>query len=236
VCGLAGIVTTNSAVSPAQLRAANAALRHRGPDDAGVWINQAATCGLGHTRLSIIDLAGGHQPLSSTDGTIHAVVNGEFYDYESIRRDLIRTGYRFQTESDSEILIPLYLKYGPDCLRHLRGEFSLILWDENARRLLLARDRFGIKPLFYGEHQGSFYVASEAKALFAMGMPARWDPAAVTDDERGYRNCQDTLFRNVKALAPGHFMVLENGHRQIRRYWDFNYPLQADLQALAQAR
>lgn len=233
MCGIAGVVTSQGPVTGTQLEAANEAVRHRGPDEAGSWINAARTCGFGHVRLSIIDLLGGRQPLSSSDGAIHAIVNGEFYGFEAIRQEFVRDGYRFHCESDSEILIPLYLKYGTACLKHLRGEFALALWDERKQRLLLARDRFGIKPLFYGRHNGTFYFGSEVKALLAMGMPGHWDPYAVVDDELGCRNCEDTLFLDVKAVPPGHFMLVDGERSVTRRYWDFDYPRASELKRSA---
>ena len=165
MCGLTGVVQQQPGVVEELLRSANASIRHRGPDGEGVWINDAGTCGLGHVRLSIIDPAGGHQPLSSPDKSIHAIVNGELYGFESIREDFAKSGYPFSSKSDSEILIPLYLKYGERCLEHLRGEFAFVLWDESRQRLFIARDRFGIKPLFYTRHEDRFCVGSEIKAL-----------------------------------------------------------------------
>src|SRR5262249_18379774 len=129
----------------------------------------------GHARLSIIDLATGDQPLSSEDGSVHAVVNGELYDFQRIRAGLEARGHRFGTRSDSEIVIHLYEDLGPACLHELRGEFAFAPGDENARTLFAARDRFGIKPLYYARHGGALYLASEIKALLAAGVPARWD-------------------------------------------------------------
>lgn len=236
VCGLAGVMSTGSRIEPAWLEAANASLRHRGPDDSGIWIDPAGTCGLGHTRLSIIDLAGGHQPLSSSDGSIQAVVNGEFYGYRSIRESFIREGYRFQSESDSEILIPLYLKHGVGALRHLRGEFAFLLWDERRRQLLMGRDRFGIKPLFYTRHEDRIYAASEIKALLAMGVPARWNLNTVLDEEFGPRGCRDTLFRDIHALPPGHFLLARGGAMRTEKYWDFDYPRRGTIRNTAATR
>lgn len=230
MCGVSGVLSTTPNVTESLLRRANQSIPHRGPDEEGVWINESKTCGLGHVRLSIIDLARGKQPLSNPDGSIQAIVNGEFYGYEQIREEFLREGYAFKTQSDSEILIPLYQKYGEGCFEHLRGEFSLALWDANEQRLLVARDRFGIKPLFYAQHKDAFYFGSEVKALLAMGIPARWDTQTLLDDELGYRNCQDTLFENVKALAPGHFMSVRGGHIRTQKYWDFDYPLSQDIE------
>src|SRR5262249_44660618 len=131
--------------------------------------------GLGHARLSIIDLSGGDQPIANEDSRIHIIVNGEFYDFERQRRALEERGHRFRTRSDSEIALHLYEDFGAHCVQHLRGEFAFILWDETNQTLFAARDRFGIKPLYYAFHQDTLYLASEIKALFAAGVPARWD-------------------------------------------------------------
>ena len=231
MCGLSAIVQQQPGVAECILRSANSSIRHRGPDEEGIWVNDARTCGLGHVRLSIIDPVGGHQPLSSPDGSIHAIVNGEFYGFDSIREEFARSGYPFSSKSDSEILIPLYMKYGDACLEHLRGEFAFVLWDENKQQLFIARDRFGIKPLFYARHDDRFYVGSEIKAILAMGMPARWDTNTVIEDETGHRNCTDTLFRDVKCVPPGHFMLVHGQHSSLRKYWDFDYPDQEHLRS-----
>jgi asparagine synthase (glutamine-hydrolysing) len=131
--------------------------------------------GLGHTRLSIIDLATGDQSIASEDERVHIVVNGEFYDFERQRHELEKRGHHFRTRSDSEIALHLYEDFGAHCMRHLRGEFAFVLWDEANQLLLAARDRFGIKPLYYAIHGDILYLASEVKALFAAGVPARWN-------------------------------------------------------------
>jgi asparagine synthase (glutamine-hydrolysing) len=229
MCGLTAVLRRQPGVDAAVLRAANATLHHRGPDGEGLWVNEARTCGLGHVRLSIIDLAGGAQPLASPDGAVRAIVNGEFYDHDAIRRDLARDGYPFRSSSDSEILIPLYLRYGEACLEHLRGEFAFVLWDAHRQQLFVGRDRFGIKPLFYARHDDAVYVASEVKALLALGVPARWDVRTVFADETGFRNCSDTLFAGVKSVPPGHYLIVRDGEIGIHRYWDFDYPRSGEL-------
>ena len=191
MCGIAAVLSRHAPTNPETIRAAMASLHHRGPDGRQHWISSDGRVALGHTRLSIIDLTTGDQPISNEDGTIHIVVNGEFYDFERIRTELQGRGHRFRTKSDSEIALHLYTKsdievivhlyedYGPECLHHLRGEYAFVLWDERNHQLLAGRDRFGVKPLFYAEHDGALYLASEAKALFAMGVPAGWSHDAV---------------------------------------------------------
>jgi asparagine synthase (glutamine-hydrolysing) len=161
------------------VEAGTAALHHRGPDGRAQWISSDGRVALGHTRLSIIDLATGDQPISNEDGSIHIVVNGEFYDFERIRAELESRGHRFKTRSDSEIALHLYEDYGPECLHHLRGEYAFVIWDERNQVMIAGRDRFGVKPLFHADHNGAIYLASEAKALFAMGVPARWSRESV---------------------------------------------------------
>lgn len=150
-------------------------IQHRGPDSSHIWIDhkRGGKVALGHVRLSIIDLTGGDQPLSNEDNTIHVVVNGELYDYERIRSDLMhRCGYKFKTHSDSEIVLGLYQEYGLDMFKHLRGEFVFSLWDSKAGIMIVAKDRFGIKPLFYtkDEKSGAMLFASEMNAFFEMGI------------------------------------------------------------------
>jgi asparagine synthase (glutamine-hydrolysing) len=175
MCGIVAMFSEGGAVRPEALDRATRSLDHRGPDDRQSWLNPARTVGLGHTRLGIIDLAGGRQPITSEDESIRAVVNGELYDFERIRAGLIARGHRFRTESDSEIVVHLYEEYGAACVEHLRGEFAFVLYDAARELLLAARDRFGIKPLVYGRHRGVLTFASEVKALFAAGQPATWD-------------------------------------------------------------
>jgi asparagine synthase (glutamine-hydrolysing) len=199
------------------------ALHHRGPDGRQYWMSKDGRAALGHTRLSIIDLTTGDQPISNEDGTIHIVVNGEFYDFERTRGELQSRGHRFRTKSDSEIALHLYEEYGPECLHHLRGEYAFVIWDERNQRLIAGRDRFGVKPLFYAEHNGALYLASEAKALFAMGVPARWSAEAayagafVLPGER-------TLFAGVHAVPPGHFLRATRESHRVHQYWDVDYP------------
>jgi asparagine synthase (glutamine-hydrolysing) len=221
MCGIVGILRSDGEVSPASLDAGLNALHHRGPDGRGRFVEPQV--GLGHARLSIIDLATGAQPIANEDGSLHIVANGEFYDFEAIRRDLERRGHRFRTRSDSEIALHLYEELGPECVHRLRGEFAFLVWDGRNRRLLAARDRFGVKPLFYAEHDGALYFGSEVKALFAMGVPAAWSAEAVFGG--GYvMPGERTLYRGVRQVPPGHFLrATREGHR-LHCYWDVDYP------------
>lgn len=224
MCGIVAIFARRGAVSRPALEAATQSLYHRGPDGQRVWISPDGRAGLGHARLSIIDLAGGQQPIASEDERIHLVVNGEFYGYEAIQRRLEQEGHRLRTRSDSEIALHLYEELGTHCLHHLRGEFALALWDAGHRTLFAARDRFGIKPLFYAEHEGRLYLASEVKALFAAGVPARWDSESVYHSVDVSGSPHRTIFEGVKQVPPGHYLVANEQHIHLGQYWDFSYP------------
>src|SRR5262245_60766834 len=224
MCGIVAVYARRGVVDLDTVRRATAHLQHRGPDGQRHWLSPDRRVGLGHARLSIIDLTTGDQPITSEDGRTTIVCNGEFYGYEAIQRELESSGHRLRTKSDSEIALHLYEDLGAQCLHRLRGEFAFVIWDETNRTLFAARDRFGIKPLFYAFHNGTLYIASEAKALFAAGVPARWDAESVYHvfGFGGYQ--QRTLFEGVFQVPPGHYLLATDGHVQLHQYWDFNYP------------
>jgi asparagine synthase (glutamine-hydrolysing) len=224
MCGIVGIFSRGAPISEGRLQRATRSLYHRGPDGQRHWISPNRRVGLGHARLSIIDLATGAQPIASEDGRSQIAVNGEFYGYEAIQRELERSGHRLRTRSDSEIALHLYQDLGPQCLHHLRGEFAFIIWDDNHRTLFAARDRFGIKPLFYAFHDDTLFLASEVKALFAAGVPARWDAESVAQSVEFGGHQVRTLFDGVFQVPPGHYLLATDKHFQLVPYWDFNYP------------
>src|SRR5271154_6107213 len=197
MCGIAAFFSRRKQISAATLKRATQSLNHRGPDGQRHWIAPDHRVALGHARLSIIDLATGDQPISSEDQRTRIVVNGEFYDYEPIQRELEQSGHRLRTRSDSEIALHLYEDFGTECLHRLRGEFAFVIWDQTNRTMFAARDRFGIKPLFYAFYNETLYFASEVKALFAAGVPARWDAESVSHSVElgGYQ--MRTLFDGV---------------------------------------
>ncbi len=229
MCGIVAIYQTDSAgtaVSDAKVTAALTALHHRGPDGQGMYIAPGGNVALGHTRLATVGIATGAQPISSEDGQTHMIVNGEFYEFERIRSELQAKGYKFKTSSDSEIALHLYEEYGIDCLKQLRGEFALVVWDQRKQRLFVARDRFGIKPIVYTVHNGTLYLASEAKAIFAAGIEAKWDQESFFHSANMQYVLPDrTLFSNIKQLPPGHFLTAHEGDIAIERYWDLDYGL-----------
>jgi asparagine synthase (glutamine-hydrolysing) len=224
MCGIVAVYSRREPVSPATLERATKALYHRGPDGQRQWISRDNRVGLGHARLSIIDLATGDQPIASEDNRTHIVANGEFYEYEAIQKELEARGHRLRTRSDSEIALHLYEEVGPQCLHRLRGEFAFVIWDEKEKSLFAARDRFGIKPLFYAWHNNTLTIASEVKALFAAGVPAQWDEESVYQSFTFGGHQMRTLYDGVHLVPPGHYLIATQKHFQITRYWDFNYP------------
>jgi len=224
MCGIVSVISNGRPVSANALRRATQALQHRGPDGQRQWIAPHGRVGMGHARLSIIDLATGEQPIANEDESIHIVVNGEFYDYARYQNELERRGHRLRTGSDSEILVHLYEDLGTHCLRELRGEFAFALWDERNGLLFAARDRFGIKPLFYAHVGETLYLASEAKALFAAGVPASWDHESVYQDLHMIADGDRTMFEGVYQVPPGHYLLATHQRFQIVPYWDLQYP------------
>jgi len=201
-------------------------LRHRGPDGARVWTSPSQLLSLAHARLATIDLLNGQQPISSEDQSIVAVINGEFYETQQIRLRLEGLGHRFKTRTDSECLIHLYEQCGVACLSQLQGEFAFVLWDENKRLLFAARDRFGVKPLYYSERNGELLMASEVKALHAAGFGLSWDEQGF-EEQFVFQCCLQgrTLYQGVRELPAGHYLLRAGNSSEIRRYWDLDYEL-----------
>ena len=227
MCGIYGIYQLNADAAPRELLARmGAATLHRGPDDEGVYAD--GRCALGMRRLSIIDLEGGHQPLSSADERIWLVCNGEIYNYRALRQALEPKGYRFKTQTDCEVLIALYQEYGDDFVRHLNGMFAFALWDGRRQRLLLGRDRLGGKPLYLCREGKRFVFASEAKALLALpDMRTEIDVAALDSYlHLGYVPAPQSMFLGIEKLPPATLMIVENGRVTARRYWQM--PQQMD--------
>jgi len=217
MCGICGVI---GLVDPSILRRMTQTLAHRGPDDDGFHLADGVA--LGVRRLSIIDLAGGHQPITNEDGTLTVVFNGEIYNHRELRARLESRGHHFLTHTDTEVLAHLYEEYGDASVHLLQGMFAYALWDAKRRRLLLVRDRLGIKPLYYTERRDSLVFASEAKALFQhpdVKAEVDFDALDLYLSLR-YVPGPDTLFRGVKKLPPGHLLIRENGRSEIRRYWE----------------
>jgi len=222
MCGICGIVLSdpNARVNPRVIGRMSDAIAHRGPDDDGQYLN--GNIGLGFRRLSIIDLSGGHQPMANEDETVWIAYNGEIFNHAEHRAPLEARGHQFRTRSDTEAIVHLYEEYGSACPRKLRGMFGFAIWDEKRRSLLLARDRSGIKPMFYATTPGGDLVfGSEIKAILASGMitPEVDDAAVAEYFALGTVSGSRTLIRGVKKLEPGHALTWRDGRVTIERYW-----------------
>ena len=222
MCGICGKVNLGRTrkIDEREIRSMMEAMDHRGPDQEGLFIDEFA--GVGHRRLSIIDLSSGQQPISNEDGSIWIVFNGEIYNFQQLRADLESKGHLFNTKTDTEVIIHCYEEYGYDFLEKLRGMFAFALWDMPKQRLLVARDRVGIKPLYYVMGTGVFAFASEIKALLTdKNIKRELNPTALYRFLSFYYTPGDqTLFDRIRKLPPGHFLVAENGRYEVRRYWD----------------
>jgi asparagine synthase (glutamine-hydrolysing) len=229
MCGIAGIFDLRGRpVAAADLRAMNDAMIHRGPDDAGEWVEEAV--GLANRRLAIIDLSrAGHQPMANEDGSLLLTYNGELYNFQELVPLLEARGHQFHSQTDTEVVLHAYEEWGPECLSRFNGMFAFAIWDRVRRRLFLARDRFGIKPLYYGEHAGRFFFGSEIKSLLRAGLPARVSPEALVEYFTFQNVLSDrTLFEGVRILPPGHTLTVTESGRQLERYWDLgSYPDEA---------
>ena len=222
MCGIAGIVAAD------QLRlddretvvAMRDVISHRGPDDAGIFVD--AQAGLGHRRLSIVDISAGHQPLSNEDGSIWIVFNGEIYNHSEIRPELEAAGHRYKTRTDTETIVHAYEAWGDACVDRLRGMFAFALWDARRRRLLLARDRMGVKPLYWAHVSGRLLFGSEIKSILESGLLERRANEAALPELLGtrYLSGEETLFKGIYRLLPGHTLAFEAGRVTTRKYWD----------------
>jgi asparagine synthase (glutamine-hydrolysing) len=224
MCGIAGFVDPAGAARDPRQLAEDVSemcrvIRHRGPDDEGVYVGDGVA--LGMRRLSIIDLAGGHQPISNEDGSIWVVFNGEIYNYRTLRSELAGRGHTFSTDSDTETIVHAYEEWGEDAFSHLRGMFGIALWDNRLRTLVLARDRVGIKPLHYAHVDGRLYFGSEIKSILAAGcVEPSLNPSALEHYLAFLYSPPDaTIFRGILKLAPGHLLRWTAGRVSVRPYW-----------------
>ena len=226
MCGIAGFVESSGTASPFGPEAGRAlvqrmcgVIRHRGPDDEGIWAADGVA--LGMRRLSIIDLSTGHQPIHNEDRTVWIVFNGEIYNFHELRRELEAAGHRFYTHTDTEVIVHAYEQWGEGAIARLRGMFGLAIWNARTRTLLVARDRIGIKPLHYATVNGRFYFGSEIKSLLeAPDLPRDLDPAALDHYLSFLYTPRDgSIFRSVRKLPPGHLLTWQDGRITIERYW-----------------
>ena len=238
MCGISGILKLDGGrVQPDQLGRMIAALRHRGPDASGVYIAGAA--GLAHTRLSIIDLQAGAQPMSTTDGRLWITFNGEIFNYIELREELLGKGHRFVTRSDTEVILNAYREYGEQCVHHFNGQWAFAIWDTKERKLFLSRDRFGVRPLFYTQTANSFLFASEIKSLLTCPeVPAELDLQSLDQIFTFWVTLPPrTAFKNIFQLPPGCSLTVEDGDVRVRQYWSVSYAdsgEDADEQPLAE--
>lgn len=224
MCGLAGILDWRQPPVPAALQTMIDSLAHRGPDGQGIRID--GPVGLAHSRLSIIDLAGGAQPMGNEDGQIQVVFNGEIFNHEELREALLARGHRFATRADTEVIVHLYEDHGLDFVQHLNGQFAIALWDARRQRLVLARDRAGIRPLFYTQQGTRWLFASEVKALFTQPeVPRALNLRALNEVFSCWAPLGDhSVFEGIHSLPPGHLMVISEQASTSHPYWDWHFP------------
>jgi len=227
MCGINGIAVSSKSVDTidrARLERMRDVITHRGPDDEGLFID--ANVGLGHRRLSIVDVAAGHQPMTNEDGSLHITYNGEIYNHTDFRAELEAKGHVYQTHCDTETILHLYEEHGEKCVEYLRGMFAFAIWDQRRKELFIARDRLGVKPLYYiHTEDGSLYFGSEIKTLLKAGaVKPEINYHALPDYLANHSpSGEETLFRGVKRLLPGHTLVWSDGKVRIRRYWDVSF-------------
>jgi asparagine synthase (glutamine-hydrolysing) len=227
MCGINGIALSSRSerrLDAGVLERMRDCIRHRGPDDSGLYID--GRVGLGHRRLSIVDVRSGHQPMTNEDGTLHIIYNGEIYNHADFRADLEARGHRYQTHCDTETILHLYEEHGGRAVEHLRGMFAFAIWDAPKRELFIARDRLGVKPLYYVHTgDGSLYFASEIKSLFeARTLKPEMNFAALPDYLANHApSGEETLFQGVRRLLPGHTLLWRDGQIQIEKYWDVKF-------------
>jgi len=232
MCGINGIAFSSRSgrtVDRAALERMRDVITHRGPDDEGVFID--GPIGLGHRRLSIVDVAAGHQPMTNEDGSLRITYNGEIYNHADFREELEARGHVYQTHCDTETILHLYEEHGEGCVEFLRGMFAFAIWDANGRRLFLARDRLGVKPLYYAHTEdGSLYFASEIKAILdAWGRRPELNFSVLPDYLANHApSGVDTMFCGIRRLLPGHTLTWQDGRIEIKQYWDIHFAGEAD--------
>ena len=223
MCGIVGIASSVEDMNGFPIEAVTDTLAHRGPDGFGYYSNDHVA--LGHRRLSIIDVAGGAQPIFNADGSKCIIFNGEVYNFQELRRELLDKGYVFKTRSDTETILLAYEEWGERCVELLRGMFAFAIWDQHEGTLFIARDRLGIKPLFYAEYGGRFYFASEMKAILAeSAFPRQIDERALAAYfTYSYIPAPWTIYTHIRKLLPGHTLTWQSGRVKIKQYWDIVY-------------
>ncbi len=229
MCGIAGLLDLSHQISGQERQLSVSwmtdLLRHRGPDDSGIWVSENNNIGLGHTRLSIIDLsANARQPMSNEDGSIWITYNGEIYNFKEIRPVLEKKGHVFRSNSDTEVILHAYEEWGEQCIEKFSGMFAFAVWDDKRKKLFLARDRIGKKPLFYYWDGKFFAFASELQALLSLNIPKSIDLSAIHQYlTYQYIPAPKSVFKNVFKLPPACYLILEKGSLKVQRYWDIDF-------------
>lgn len=225
MCGIAGIVNlrNNCNISLESIKRMIGVLGHRGPNESGIYLDDFI--GLGHTRLSILDLSKGSQPIHNEDQNLWIIYNGEIFNYLELKDDLLRKGHSFYTNTDTEVLLHLYEEYGCSCLSKLNGQFAFAIWDLKNKELFLARDRVGICPLYYTHHNGTFIFGSEIKSIFMVETICREiDPVAINQIFTFWTTLPgNSVFKNINELPPGHYLKISNNHEVLKKYWDISF-------------
>lgn len=230
MCGICGLLKFDNSPADGQLiHAMVVTVRHRGPDDCGIFTDDRV--GFGHARLSIIDVAGGHQPMQSQDGFLTITFNGEIFNYVELKRELEQRGHRFATQSDTEVILHSYQEEGEACVERFNGQWAFAIWDKKRQKLFLSRDRLGVRPLFYTQTETGFLFASEIKALFAFpGVSRELDPLGLDQIFTFWSpQAPHTSFKNISQLPPGCSLTIENKQLQVRRYWSLSFPKPEEL-------
>jgi len=231
MCGFVVIHGESCPVDSAQLNIAAQALHHRGPDGRNIWLSSDKRVGMAFNRLALVGPRDEKQPFCDPDRQVYAVCNGEIYGYKAARTALEQLGARFTTRSDCELILHAYVQGGIDFVRQLNGEFAFVIWDERERTLFAARDRWGVKPLFFRVESGNTVLASEAKAILAMGVSAQWDAQSVFQHVFAAMGPRQTLFKDIRQLEPGHLLTIRAGRVESSEYWSIDYD--ADREAAA---
>lgn len=226
MCGIAGVFNRVSGQAPGEEAISRmlAMIRHRGPDEFGIYLN--GPVGLGNARLCIVDVGGGQQPISNADGTMWVVFNGEIFNHVELRQELEARGHRFSTHSDTEVLVHLYEEYGPQCLARLNGQFAFAIWNTQDESLFIARDRLGVRPLFYTLHEGDLVFGSEIKAMLAdPRLHAEIDSVTLDQIFTFWSPLSPrTIFKGIHELAPAHYLLVRRNGLTIHRYWEIDFP------------
>ena len=229
MCGINGIAlssTSRRELTASAVERMRDLIAHRGPDDAGLFVDGCAKVAFGHRRLSIVDVTAGHQPMTNEDGSLHIIFNGEIYNHKDYRSRLMKLGHVYSTQSDTETILHLYEEYGKRCVEHLRGMFAFAIWDQSRSELFIARDRLGVKPLYYAHtDDGSLYFGSEIKVLLEAGAVKPEINYQVLPDYLANHapSGEHTLYRGVKRLLPGHSLVWHDGKVMVDEYWDLSF-------------